>query len=186
MTLDTMGVADLEAVCQVDGQSFDFSWPRHYFESELSLSEAHCLVARHQKQGAGVEIGAYSCIRILVDEMHLMRLAVDPQYRGKGMGLWILEATCAMAGALGAESALLEVRESNAAAVALYEKAGFTCCGRRPNYYSETREAALVMQKKIPRRHYDHENRNQRLWPDRASSLPGRFSQSFSGSGGNQ
>ncbi|WP_073475612.1 ribosomal protein S18-alanine N-acetyltransferase [Desulfatibacillum alkenivorans] len=186
ITLEAMDPADLDEICRVDGECFLFPWPRPYFESELKLPGARCVAAKLQGDNADGDIVAYCCIRILMDEMHLMRIAVAPEFRGRGVGLWILEAVCAMASGLGAETALLEVRESNAAAAALYEKAGFACCGKRPNYYPETREAALVMQKKIPRRHYDHENCNQRLWADRTSSFSGCIGPSFPGSGGDQ
>ncbi len=173
-----MAESDLDQVCQVDEDAFSIPWERSWFDSELTTTGAHGLVMEILKECGGLRIGAFSCFRLLMDEMHLMRLAVHPAYRRLGMGISLLEATCEAAQDLGAVRAFLEVRESNANAVALYEKAGFGLIGRRPRYYPETREAALVMSKEFARRHYEHENRYQRLRTDRTSSFSGSMGES--------
>ncbi len=92
-----------------------------------------------------VDIIAYICFRMIADEMHILKIAVAPEWRHQGIALWLLEKSLENAVKKGAEVTYLEVRPSNNPAIGLYNKAGFRVVGKRPNYYSETREDALVM-----------------------------------------
>ena len=91
-------------------------------------------------------IGYLSAIRV-VDELHLLQLAAHPQYRRMRVGTTLLEY------ALGKEKslryALLEVRETNMAAIAFYQKMGFYIVGRRRGYYSDSGEDALLLTREI-------------------------------------
>jgi ribosomal-protein-alanine N-acetyltransferase len=77
--------------------------------------------------------------------MHILNLAVHPSKRRRGIARRLLSEGLAQARALGAELAWLEVRPSNNAARALYESFGFKEAGRRPGYYDDTQEDALLL-----------------------------------------
>jgi len=83
--------------------------------------------------------------RNLGDEAEILDLAVDPAHRRKGCATFLLQRFFQHASQTPAKKIFLEVRESNAAAIALYQKAGLEICGRRPNYYRNPEENALVM-----------------------------------------
>ncbi len=78
------------------------------------------------------------------DEAEVYRIAVRPAARGRGLGRWLLGRLLAQAGPGGLRRAHLEVRESNEAARRLYARAGFAEVGRRPGYYRDPREDAVL------------------------------------------
>ena len=92
---------------------------------------------------------AYIFVRFLTDEMHIMKIAVAPQWRNRGLGEALLSAVQTEGNRRGAATALLEVRSANIAAINLYKKTGFQTIGIRPNYYPQTGESALVMSKRL-------------------------------------
>ncbi|PKQ12235.1 MAG: ribosomal-protein-alanine acetyltransferase [Alphaproteobacteria bacterium HGW-Alphaproteobacteria-1] len=86
--------------------------------------------------------------RVIADEAELLTLATDPGHRRQGHARACLSAFAAEASARGADTAFLEVAEDNAAALALYDGAGFTQTARRAGYYPGGR-AAVVMRKSL-------------------------------------
>lgn len=76
-------------------------------------------------------------------EAELLRIGADPACRGQGVGARLLGETEGLAAALGAERLFLEVKEGNTPAIRLYERGGWTACGRRRRYYSDGRDALL-------------------------------------------
>jgi len=82
--------------------------------------------------------------RLMGDEAHVIRLAVDGARRRQGIGRALLAGLTSWAQQLGADALVLEVRESNAAALALYAEAGLTPEGRRPRYYPDGEDAVLL------------------------------------------
>ncbi len=76
-------------------------------------------------------------------EAELLRIAVDPAHRGRGLGRRLLEACQRELEAEGLVHLFLEVRVSNAAAIQLYRTCGWKPCGRRPAYYPDGEDAAL-------------------------------------------
>ena len=80
----------------------------------------------------------------MADEAHISTIAVHPDWRGLGLGEWLLLALLEAGQVLGAETATLEVRPSNEPALALYQKYQFEEVGRRPRYYSDNDEDALI------------------------------------------
>jgi [ribosomal protein S18]-alanine N-acetyltransferase len=78
-------------------------------------------------------------------EMEILNLAVDPAARGKGIGRALIRAAAAEGAARGAAKVFLEVRESNSSARAFYTRLGFAQSGRRPAYYREPDETAVLM-----------------------------------------
>jgi ribosomal-protein-alanine N-acetyltransferase len=81
--------------------------------------------------------------------MEILNLAVEAALRRRGVASRLLEAALAFARVAGVKTAFLEVRSSNAGAIALYEGHGFAPAGHRPRYYSDPPEDALVLSRKL-------------------------------------
>ena len=84
-------------------------------------------------------------MRNAADESEILNLAVEPESRRQGIASVLLAAALAASRAAGAKSVYLEVRESNAGAIAFYGRNGFEPTGRRAHYYQDPPEAAVVM-----------------------------------------
>ena len=80
----------------------------------------------------------------VLDERDVCNVAVSPDFRGMGIGKALVGALIDDAKKTGASVVMLEVRKSNASAIALYEKAGFELVGQRKNFYNRPREDALL------------------------------------------
>ena len=102
------------------------------------------LVAR--EDGPDGQVIGFASARLLVAEAHVVRLAVSEAHRRRGTGRALLDGLIAWAVTSGAEALLLEVRAGNAAALALYARAGFEVEGRRDGYYPDG-EAALLLRR---------------------------------------
>ncbi|MEG2015460.1 MAG: ribosomal protein S18-alanine N-acetyltransferase, partial [Clostridia bacterium] len=87
-------------------------------------------------------IVAYSCARLIVDELQINNIAVLPQYRRQGIGTGLIEAIADFGRARGVTQIQLEVNEDNIGAIELYKKCGFVVEGERKNYYVRTRFAS--------------------------------------------
>jgi ribosomal-protein-alanine acetyltransferase len=96
-----------------------------------------------RKRGEGEFAGYAGMLRVL-DERDICNVATSPRFRGMGVGKALVSALIESAKESGASVIMLEVRKSNAAAIALYEKAGFTLVGQRKNFYTLPREDALL------------------------------------------
>ncbi len=134
------------AICQ---QSHPVPWSERVFVDCLTAPYYAC-VAVHQSSIVGYYIGL-----LVADEVTLIDIAVAPDQRGHGVGKALLEHFLANSKTLQGELCWLEVRASNAAAIALYEAYDFVQQGIRQNYYAlatsqndKTFEDALVMQRK--------------------------------------
>ena len=91
------------------------------------------------------QVWAYIIYWVVADEMHILNLAVHPQYRRRGLARRLLSLAMTQARELGAQVAWLEVRPSNDPALSLYHSFGFQEVGRRPRYYEDTQEDALLL-----------------------------------------
>src|SRR5882762_2206457 len=87
--------------------------------------------------------------RLVDPEAEILDLAVAQSHRREGHAKFLLERFLLLAAKNGVREVFLEVRESNAAAIALYTSFGFSQSGRRPNYYSHPTEAALLLKRKL-------------------------------------
>lgn len=94
--------------------------------------------------GEGLLVGL-GCLWAILEEAHITLLAIHPDYRQQGLGQIVLLGLLSTARRRGLERATLEVRVSNAAAIALYEKFGFQTAGRRQRYYTQPEEDALML-----------------------------------------
>lgn len=140
---------DLEPILAIEQISFQLPWGRLSFEGELSCQNAVNYVVKAPETDGQEQIIAYSFLRRAYDELHILKIAVAPGCRKRGVASWILNRCFAAGTRQGAVSAHLEVRPSNIPALALYEKLGFRITGRRPNYYADSREDAMMMSKNL-------------------------------------
>ena len=134
--------SDLPRVVAIERRAFPTPWSLSMFVLELSKPDGICLGARDQQSLAGYLI----CARY--DEAyHLMNIATDPDRRRRGIGRALIDALIEQAGVDA--NITLEVRVSNAPAIALYEEYGFRAVGTRRRYYSDTGEDAIIMWRAI-------------------------------------
>lgn len=141
----TMTIDDVAAVAAIDRLSFPLPWSELSFRSDLTTNPAAHLLVAEQKLAAGRRIAGYAGYWLVVDEAHLSTLAVEPGLRRRGLGERILREAMRHAARQGAEMMTLEVRASNEAARRLYAKLGFRDVGRRPHYYKDNLEDAILM-----------------------------------------
>lgn len=132
---------DLDQVLAIEAVSYPRPWLRQHFLDELASANSDPLCALDQ---AGRVIG-YICPMRLLDEAHILNVAVSPSARGRGVGEMLVRRVLEDSGSEGAAFVSLEVRVSNLAAIALYKKLGFAEVGRRRRYY-ENGEDALMME----------------------------------------
>ena len=126
-----MTIGDLPQVIALENQVFANPKPPEVFEHDLHIY----YVARESKMVAG-----YIGIEHILDEVHIVNLAVHPAYRRRGIAMTLVRSVLK-----SAKSFFLEVRKSNVAAIKLYEKMGFRVIDERKNYYADNGEDALVM-----------------------------------------
>ncbi len=143
-----MSEHDLLEVVEIEERSglSRWGWAAYYGELQ-GVNRELMLVARlqgHVGVGRGY-IAGYIVARETAGELHINNVAVREEYRRQGIGSALFARIVEHGRKLGATKAFLEVRAGNAAAQALYERCGFSPIARRPNYYSEPREDAVVM-----------------------------------------
>lgn len=136
-----MAEDDLDQVLEIEKKSFPHPWLRQHFMDELSSSYAFPLSA-FDPSG---RLAGYICPMQILDEGHILNVAVDPDLRGAGVGRLLVQQVLDDCQAANASFVSLEVRESNLPAISLYKKMGFEEMGRRKRYY-ENGEDALMME----------------------------------------
>lgn len=137
------GAASLEALC------FSSPWSAHSLELLTNDGIGVGYLLTVPMPDAEPLVAAYGGMLITVDEGQITNIAVHPDHRRKGYGAAIVRALLRHAKDCRLESVSLEVRASNAAAIALYRAAGFAEAGRRKGFYQKPTEDALVMVCKI-------------------------------------
>jgi ribosomal-protein-alanine N-acetyltransferase len=138
VTFRRIAYGDLPAVLSIERRSFPAPWSLAMFVLEVSKPSGVCIAAV-----AGDEIIGYLVCSRYADVFHLMNVAVDPDLRRLGVAARMVERMLDEAGR--DERYTLEVRVSNHAAIAMYEKLGFRRAGRRRRYYSDNGEDAMIM-----------------------------------------
>ena len=139
-----MTTQDLEWMEEAERRCFSEPWSLRLLEEMLDgqLDEAWIL---ETETG---EPAAYANFRFLSGEGELMRIAVLPEYRGRGYSRKLMERLEESARAAGAQELTLEVRESNEAALHLYKSCGFRVEAVRKDYYRNPKENALILWKR--------------------------------------
>lgn len=135
-----MDRSHLDAVAALERVCFSKPWPRSMLEDELYNPNVSLVVA----EGEDGTVLGYGEIGVVLDEGCLEKIAVDPACRRQGVAEAILSAYLRF-GRAKLAFLTLEVRTSNEAAIALYQKLGFEEVGSRKGYYTDPREDAVLM-----------------------------------------
>ena len=126
----------LERIC------FSRPWSRKMLAEELENECAAFLVAEDAATG---KVVGYAGLLVVADEGYITNVAVFPGCRRQGVADALVTGLLHRAAAIGLATVTLEVRQSNAPAIALYHKHGFVPVGRRKNYYTAPTEDAILM-----------------------------------------
>jgi ribosomal-protein-alanine N-acetyltransferase len=143
LNYEPMQASDLEEVYALEQSVYPHPWSMANFTD--SLNSAYQAWVLRERDGT---LLGYFLLMAIVDEAHLLNVAVAAQKQGQGLGRFLLNQSVACARGLGMESVLLEVRPSNTRALQIYERYGFKQIGRRKGYYpaaNQQREDAIVM-----------------------------------------
>ncbi len=138
-----MVAADIDEVFALESSVYPHPWSRGNFVDSLSSGYNSWTL----RDDSGALVG-YFLLMAVVDEAHLLNVAVAAPRQREGIGLFLLDKIVSCARGLSMDSILLEVRPSNLRALKVYEKYGFAEIGRRKNYYPAhhgLREDAIVM-----------------------------------------
>jgi [ribosomal protein S18]-alanine N-acetyltransferase len=133
---------DLRQVMAIEQAVYDFPWTLGIFRDCLRVGYCCWVMVLDG------EVIAYGVMSVVIDESHVLNICVHPEWQGNGLGRKLIQRLLKIARQHGAETAFLEVRESNLAALKLYQSLGFLEIGRRRGYYpaaDEGRENALVL-----------------------------------------
>lgn len=137
-----MQPSDLSAVVTIENQVQTHPWTFKQFEESLQCYQ--CTVIEQDQRIVG-----FCILQPVLDEANLLLMAIDPKFQGQGLGYQLLDASIEQLNNQPVQI-FLEVRESNHAAIGLYEKAGFHQIDLRKNYYPNpdgSREHAIIMVK---------------------------------------
>ena len=134
----------LDGILAIEEVSFSDPWTMDSLHYEINRFESVCLVAVGEACG---DVLGFVTMRFVLDEGHILNIAVEPSARKKGIGKRLLLALFCESGKRGVASFVLEVRSKNSAAIALYEKLGFEAQGLRRNYYTKPSDDGIVMRK---------------------------------------
>lgn len=140
-----MAAGDVERIVEIERRAFSTPWNAATFERLLERPDAEMTVVEHPSHGV---IG-YSVLWCVRDHGELANIAVSEEWRGAGHGALLLDRVLVRARERGIRSLFLEVRVSNELAARMYETRGFREIGRRRNYYTDPREDARVLMKRI-------------------------------------
>lgn len=153
LRLRPMQLEDLPTVMAIEPVAFEGdAWPESYYRKEITnparsywvLEQAKDTNLSKEQPPTPVFLG-YAGFWVIDDEAHLMTIAIDPRWQGRGLGEWFLLELLDLMEENGAEVCTLEVRVSNLRAQSLYRRLGFGVAGRRRRYYSDNGEDALIM-----------------------------------------
>lgn len=135
---------DIPDMVFIEEECFSTPWSRKSFAESLSHSPWHFFVAVCENK-----IVAYGGVYLILDEGQISNIATLSAFRGKGIGRAVLDSIIKLCKDEGCERITLELRESNSVARALYESCGFAAVGKRPNFYSNPNETAILMDKTL-------------------------------------
>lgn len=137
----------LDRIMEIENLSFPTPWSRKSFLDEVRnpISRFWGVVIEQVLQG-------YICFWVFAGEIQVINIAVHPRKRDQGLGHYLLTKMIEESISLGIRTIWLEVRPSNKKAKRLYERLKFTEMGRRPGYYRDTGEDAIVMSLSLERK----------------------------------
>lgn len=142
MMIEPMNASHVPQIAQLEKRCFSDPWSEKSIASELENPLSVWLVAVD-----GGQLIGYVSSQTVLGETDMMNLAVAPEARRQGTGRALVLALVDALTEKGSHSLMLEVRVSNTPAQKLYESLGFSQVGRRPKYYVNPREDALILRK---------------------------------------
>ena len=142
MIIEKMNSSHVAQIAQLEKICFSDPWSEKSVASELDNKLAFWLVAAE-----GDTVAGYIGSQTVIDESDMMNVAVHPDFRRQGIAEALVNTLVENLKKMGSRCLTLEVRASNAPAIALYGKLGFAEIGRRKNYYRNPREDALILRK---------------------------------------
>lgn len=138
-----MLISDLEQVAVIENENFSMPWSEKSFAESLQREDTLFLVAAEKEEILGY-VGCY-CI---AGSSEITNVAVKHSHRRRGIGSMLLEELFVQGASFNTLEYILEVRESNKAAIALYRRKGFEEEGIRKNFYEKPLENAVIMCKR--------------------------------------
>ena len=139
-----MNTEDVDKVMKIELKSFSMPWSRETYISDLCSDFGEYIVA-----DVNGEIAGYGGIFIILDEAHVVTIAIAENFKSQGIGKTIMEKMLKIAISKNVNKVFLEVRVSNIPAIKLYKKLGFQKIAVRKAYYTDNMEDAYIMQKEI-------------------------------------
>jgi len=140
-SIEPMTRAHIPDVIRIEEDLFDSPWSEGMFRQEVRDR----FLSRPVVGLVGGEVVAYMIAWFIRDEVHLLNIAVTREHQRKGFARTLLRYLIEVASSEGRASISLEVRAGNVRAIRLYEGHGFYAIGRRPRYYQDNGEDAIVM-----------------------------------------
>nr|WP_300004199.1 ribosomal protein S18-alanine N-acetyltransferase [Tissierella sp.] len=132
---------DIDGVLEIENEAFTTPWSRESFRTEIREN----LLAYYLVAVVDEKIVGYGGIWLILNEGHITNIAVKEEYKGNGIGNHLVEGLICYCLKYEILNMTLEVRESNIIAQNLYKKYDFVDCGRRPKYYADDGEDAIIM-----------------------------------------
>ena len=142
MMIEVMNFSHVAQIAELEKICFSDPWSERSIASELDNKLAFWLVAVE-----GETVAGYIGSQTVMDETDMMNVAVHPDFRRQGVAEALVNKLVENLKRMGSHCLTLEVRASNAPAIALYEKLEFSEIGRRKKYYRNPREDALILRK---------------------------------------
>ena len=143
--LRPLTLSDLGAIERIERTAYPTPWSRSMFAGEIAKGSSICLGAVDAE--AEEQLVGYLIISRYADAWHIMNVAVDSNYRRRGVATQLLNRLFEVTATDDRRGYTLEVRVSNGDAIKLYEGLGFVARGIRRGYYTDNREDALIMWK---------------------------------------
>ena len=140
LSIDDMKVEDLPEIVSIETASFTTPWSETLFYNEIFKAIAVSRVAKIDGKVVG-----HLCANVILDEGHILNLAVHPEFRGLGIASSLIKEMIDIMRDRNCRSVFLEVRISNEQARIMYQKLGFSLLGTRKNYYISPFEDAVIM-----------------------------------------
>ena len=144
MMIQKMNAAHVPQIAQLEKLCFSDPWSENSIASELNSRLSDWLVVTE-----GEQVVAYVGSQTVIDSSDMMNIAVHPDFRRRGIAEMLVAALEEQLRQRGSKMLLLEVRDSNVPAIALYEKLGFHQAGLRKNYYRNPKEDARILRKEL-------------------------------------
>lgn len=140
-----MSEADLDDVMSIETQIYDFPWTRNIFKDCLRVGYISHVCELNN------ELAGYCIMSTGASEAHILNLCISENHRRRGIGQRLLEHMLDIAKDRNVGTVFLEVRPSNAGAIALYDNVGFNQIGTRRDYYPAKvgREDAIILAKSL-------------------------------------